>query len=118
MMYTAPSPASMANVKKTNTRHSVMSRMNGSSQDWVSCTVASATVCGSGNMRGPATRDPAYQAATMSSSESSLTTTSAPRSQAVERSGVELARRADQLGAADLGEHAVERARVGLLLGE
>src|SRR5947207_1807658 len=111
-------PTAIAIVNDNNTRHSVMSRLNGSSQDWVSCTMASATVCGSGNMRGPATRDPAYQAAINSRSESSLTTTSAPRGQAVERSGIELTRRADQLGAADLSEHAVERARIGLLLGQ
>src|SRR5438132_1021273 len=111
-------PTANAIANDSNTRHSVMKRLNGSSQDWVSCTMASATVCGSGNMRGPAMRDPAYQAATSSRSESSLTTTSAPRGQAVERSGVELTRRADQLGAADLSEHAVESARVGLLLGQ
>src|SRR5919198_1793745 len=39
-------------------------------------------------------------------------------SRPVEGAAVELARRAYELGAADLGQHAIERARIGLLLGD
>ena len=68
----------------------------------------SATACGSGSSRAPASCEPTYQAAISSASETSL----APQqihsaAGAVERAGVELARRADELGAADLGQHAV-----------
>ena len=41
-----------------------------------------------------------------------------PRRGAVERAGREFARRADELGAADLGQHEIERARVRLLVGD
>src|SRR5262244_4651002 len=73
-----------------------------------------ATACGSGKARGPASREATYQAAIMRASERSRSAMSFPRP--VERPWIKLARRPGELGAADLGQHAVERARVGLLL--
>ena len=48
----------------------------------------------------------------------SLAPNSLPCGGAVEGSGRQLARGPDQLGAADLGEHEVQRPRVGLLFGD
>src|SRR6266545_5814140 len=76
--------------------------------------IMSATASGSGSVRGPARREPAYQAAINSKSEISRSATSFSRP--VEGAAVKLARRPDQLGAADLGQHAVERTGVGFLL--
>src|SRR5436190_10332805 len=74
----------------------------------------SATASGSGRVRGPAMSEQAYQAARNSRSENRRNATSLSRP--VEGAAVELARLPDQLGAAELGQHAVERAGVGFLL--
>src|SRR5262245_19788913 len=76
--------------------------------------IMSATASGSGSVRGPATREQAYQAAINRASESRRKATLLSRP--VEGAAVKRVRLPDQLGAAELGEHAVERARVGLLL--
>src|SRR5262249_1795154 len=73
-----------------------------------------ATACGSGKARGPASREATYQAAIMRASERSRSAMSFPRP--IERAWIKLARRPGEFGAANLGQHAVERARVGLLL--
>ena len=94
----------MASAKATATRASVAPRLKASAPERASLTIMSATACGSGSMRGPASCAPTYQAAISSASETAAT----PRSllRPVEGAAVELARRAHQLGAADLGQHA------------
>src|SRR5262245_9664247 len=111
-------PSAMAMTNATATRASVAPRLNASAPERASSTIAVATACGSGNRRAPASCDPAYQAAMSRTSEKSLAPkNSLPRGRPVEGSGRKLACRADQLGAADLGEHAIERPRILLLLG-
>src|SRR5262249_12787850 len=127
----------MAN--ETTTRASVTPRLSASAPERASFTIASATACGSGSMRTPAICEPSAQTAKNSRSEASLTSTAAPlapmrrkrysrkasetlaslgRGGLVEGAGGELTRRADEFGAANVGEHTVEGARVGFLLGD
>src|SRR5262249_47515760 len=111
-------PSAMAMTNATATRASVAPRLTASAPERASSTMASATACGSGSRRSPARLEPAYQAAISSASEMSRAPKSLPRGRPVESAGRELARRADQLRAADFREHEVEGARVGLLVGE
>src|SRR4051812_5502315 len=110
-------PSAMARVNATATRASVAPRLKASAPERASSTMASATACGSGSRRAPAICEPAYQAAMSRTREMSLAPNSLPRGGAVECSSSELARRPDQLSAADLREDAVEGPRIGLLFG-
>src|SRR5262245_6112759 len=106
-------PSAMAMTNATATRASVAPRLKASAPERASSIIAIATACGSGS-----SCDPAYQAARSRTSEKSLAPkNSLPCGRPVEGSGRELARRADQLGAADLREHPIERPRIRLLLG-
>src|SRR5262245_33770650 len=114
-------PSAMAITKATATRARVAPRLTASAPERASSTIASATVSGSGSSRAPAIREPAYQAAISSASETSRAAKFVPRllrGRAIERARRQLTRRPDQLGAADLGQHAIERARIRLLLGK
>src|SRR6476646_1241616 len=111
-------PSAMARVKATATRASVAPRLKASAPERASSTMASATACGSGSSRAPANCEPAYQAAISRMREMSLAPNSLPRGGAVECSRRELARRSDQLSAANVGKHPVEGPRIGLLCGD
>src|SRR5712692_1410169 len=108
----------MAMRKETATRASVTPRLNASAPERASSTIASATACGSGSRRGPASSEPAYQAAISSTSEMSRAPTLIPRGRPVERAGRKLARWADQLHAGDLGKDEVEGTCVGFFFGK
>ncbi len=71
-------PSSIAIANDTATRASVTPRLKASAPERASLTIASATDCGSGNSRWPANCEPAYQAAIISASETSLSATAAP----------------------------------------
>src|SRR5262245_50902974 len=110
--------SAMVMTNATATRASVAPILKAIAPERASSIIAIATACGSGSRRAPASCDPAYQAARSRTSEKSLAPkNSLPRGRPVEGSGRELARRADQLGAADLREHPIERLRIRLLLG-
>src|SRR5882757_2528963 len=117
-------PSSIAIANAAATRASVTPRLKASAPERASSRIASATACGSGSRRGPASCDPAYQAAISSASEMSLTAKAhSPYlilvlflGRAVEGAGCELARRADQLRAADVREDEIQGAGVVLLV--
>src|SRR4051812_3260407 len=111
-------PSSIAIAKAAATRASVVPRLTTSAPLRASFTMASATVCGSGNRRGPASRAPTNQAAMKSPNETSRATTLFSRHRAIERAGRQFMGRTHQLGAADLGEDSIEAAGVGLFLGQ
>src|ERR1700704_515731 len=111
-------PSAMASVNATATRASVAPRLKASAPERASSTIASATACGSGSRRAPASCEPAYQAAMSRTREMSLAPKLLPCGGAVEGSGRELARRPDQLRTADIGEHEVQGPRIGLLFGD
>ena len=93
------------------TRASVAPRLKASAPERASATIASATACGSGSRRAPGNvraGEPGRDAAARArASRSSRFIRSA---RAVERAGIERLRPDRQVGAADLGEHAIERA--------
>src|SRR5262245_10775872 len=111
-------PSAMAITNATATRASVAPRLIASAPELASSTIASATACGSGSIRAPASCEPTYQAAINAASEMSRAPKSFTRGRAIEGAGRKLARRPDQLGAPDLRQHAIERARIRLLVAE
>src|SRR5712671_6012528 len=109
-------PSAMAMAKERPTRRSVTPRLTKRSPELASLAMARATACGSGSWRGPAKWAPTYQAAMSSANETSRAATfSIP--QTVERAAVEFACRSYEFGASDLGQHAIECARVRFFVG-
>src|SRR5882757_1660981 len=105
-------PSVIANVKARATRASVTPRLKNSAPERASVMIAASTAGGAGSFCSPASSAAPHQVArnTANDSRRSISiSTAAP----IERAGIELPRRPDQLAAADAGQHAKQDQRVG-----
>src|ERR1700744_3331325 len=104
-------PSVIASTKESATRANVTPRLRNKAPVLASAIIAVSTTGGGGNLAPPTSRDAIHQVATNRMAESRRIT-SVSRSGVIERAGIELRRRADQRGPADLGQHAIEKSRI------
>src|SRR6185295_2487016 len=110
-------PSDIARVKASATRANVAPRLKNSAPDLASAIIAASTVGGGGSFASPISSEAIHQVA-MNTANDSRRGTSISRDRVIERAGIEFLRRTDEFAAAGRCQHAVERARVGLFVGE
>src|SRR5229473_3283982 len=110
-------PIDIASVKARATRASVTPRLRNSAPERASVIIAASTTGGGGSFSGPASSAAIHQVA-RNTMKDRRRSTSVSGDRVIERAGLELLRRPDQLAAADIGQHAIEHARIGLLVGD
>src|ERR1700692_413043 len=110
-------PNDIASVKASATRTRGTPRWKNSAPERASVITAVSTTGGGGSFSGPASSAAIHQVA-MNTRNDSRRSTSVSGHRVGEGAGLELLRRPDQLAAADIGQHAIEHARVALFVGD
>src|SRR5688500_15627967 len=110
-------PSVIARVKARATRAKVTPRWRNSAPELASAITAVSTAGGGGSLASPMSSEAIHQVATNTANDSRRCT-SVSRDRVIERSGIQLRRRADEFAAADRRQHAVQKARVGLFVGD
>src|SRR6266849_1682073 len=110
-------PIDIASVKARATRARVTPRLKNSAPERASLIMAASTMGGGGSFSGPASSAAIHQVA-RNTMKDSRRSTSVSGDCVEECAGLELWRRPDQCAAADPCQHAIEHARVGLLVGD
>src|SRR6266536_1088042 len=110
-------PSVIASVNASATRANVVPRLTNNAPDLASVIITASTAGGAGSLASPASSAAIHQVARNTTNDSRRST-SVPRDRVVERAGIELWRRPDKLAAADVSQHAIKYARVGLLVGD
>src|SRR5438874_5823564 len=108
-------PSDIASTKASATRASVAPRCRNSAPLDASAIMTSSTAGGEGSFAPPTNSAAVHQIARNRVNETRRST-SVSRDCVIEGTGIELGRRPDQIAAAGLGEHAVEHARIRLLV--
>src|SRR3954453_12084295 len=108
-------PSDIASTKESATRASVAPRCRNSVPLEASATMTLSTADGEGSF-GPPTNSAAIHQIARNRTKERRRSTSVSGDCVIEGAGVELGRRPDQVAAADLGEYAIEHARIGLLV--
>src|SRR4051812_28444150 len=104
-------PSDIASTKARLTRASVAPRCRNSAPLDASATTTSSTAGGEGSFAAPTKRAAIHQIASNRANDRRRST-SVSGNCVIERAGIELGSRADEVAAAGLGQHAVEHARV------
>src|SRR5437773_2731818 len=110
-------PSDIARTKESATRASVAPRCRNSAPLDASATMTLSTAGGEGSFAPPTSSAAIHQIARNRANESRRST-SVSGDCVIERAGIELRRRPNQVAAAGLGQHAVEHARIGLLVSD
>src|SRR5438046_2231071 len=110
-------PSVIARVKASATRANVTPRLTNKAPDLASVSMAASTVGGGGSFASPASSEAIHQVATNTANDSRRGT-SVSRDRVIEGAGIELCCGPDEFAATDVSQHAVEDARVGLLVGD
>src|SRR5882757_1817102 len=110
-------PSVIASVKASATRARVTPRLKNSAPERASVITAASTAGGEGSFAAPVSSEAIHQVA-MKTTKDRRRSTSVSRDRLVEGAGIELRRGADQFAAADTGQHAIEHARIGFLVGD
>src|ERR1700688_2803631 len=110
-------PTVIARMKAMATRAKVTPRLKNSAPERASAIMAVSTTGGGGSFAGPASSAAIHQVATNTRNDSRRST-SVSGNRVVEGAGLELLRRPDQFAAADIGQHAIEHARIGFFVGD
>src|ERR1700744_3774173 len=105
-------PSVIASTKESPTRANVTPRLRNKAPVLASAIIAIITVGGDGNLAPPTSSDAIHQVTTNRMAESRRTT-SVSRCGVIERAGIKLGRRPNQLGPADFSEHTIENAGIG-----
>src|SRR5215472_10704078 len=108
-------PSDIASTKASATRASVAPRCRNSAPDLASAIITLSTAGGEGSFAPPTNSAAIHQVARKTANETRRST-SVSGACVIERAGIELCCRPDQLGAPDLGQHAIQNACVGLLV--
>src|SRR3954468_19813146 len=108
-------PSDIASTKARVTRASVAPRCRNSEPFDASAMTTSSTAGGEGNFAPPTNSAAIHQIARNRANERRRNT-SVSRDCVIEGAGLELGRRADEVAATGLGQHAVEHARVRFLV--
>src|SRR5712675_585979 len=110
-------PSVIASTKARATRANVTPRLKNNAPDLASAITTVSTAGGAGSFASPVSSEAIHQVATNTANDSRFGT-SVSRDRVVECTGIEFLRRPDKFAAADRRQHAVENARVGLLVGD
>src|SRR5438309_1530006 len=110
-------PSDIASTKASATRASVAPRCRNSAPLEASAMTTLSTAGGEGSFAPPTNSAAVHQIA-RSRAIDRRRNTSLSGDGVIEGAGVELGRRSDQITAAGLGEHAIEHARIRLLVGD
>src|SRR5215831_3617229 len=108
-------PSDIARMKASTTRASVAPRCRNSAPDAASATITLSTAGGEGSFAPPTNSAAVHQIARNRTNETRRST-SVSGEGVIKGAGIELRRRPDQVTAADLGQHAIEHARIGLFV--
>src|SRR5512147_1593892 len=110
-------PSVIASTKESATRASVTPRLRNSAPLLASVIIACSTSGGGGSLALPTSSEAIHQVTTNTATDSKRIA-SAPRYGVIERAGIKLRRRPDQITTADLLQHAIENACVFLFFGD
>src|SRR5262249_29123560 len=104
-------------MKASVTRANVAPRCRNSAPDAASAIITSSTAGGGGRF-APLTTSAAVHKIERNRANETRRSTSVSRERVIKRAGIELRRGADQIAAADLGQHAIEHAGIGLFISD
>src|SRR4051812_39506320 len=110
-------PSVIARVKASATRAKVTPRLRNKAPDPASASMAASTVGGGGSFASPASSEAIHQVAKNTANDNRRGT-SVSRDRVIEGAGIEFWRGPDEFAATGIGQHAVENARVGFLVGD
>src|SRR5512139_2271702 len=110
-------PSDIASTKASATRASVAPRCRNSAPDDASATITLSTAGGEGSL-APPTNSAAIHQIARNRANDRRRSTSVSANRVIEGAGIELRHRPDQVAAADLGQHAIENARIRLFVSD
>src|SRR6266702_8242235 len=110
-------PSDIASTKDSATRASVAPRCRNSAPLEASAMMTLSTAGGAGSFAPPTNSAAVHQIAS-SRAIDRRRSTSVSGHGVIEGAGIELGRRSDQVATADLGQHAIEHARIRLFVGD
>src|SRR5580704_4335592 len=108
-------PSDIASAKETTTRASVTPRFKNSAPV-LACANMTCSTSGGGGSFAPPTSSEAIHQVTKNTATDTRRIASASGNAVIERAGIELRRGADQVTSANLGQHAIEYARIFLFV--